>query len=125
MTTMILCALLAAVLYGVGAALEQHQAAGAPDSAAGRPRLLALLVRQPAGLLGIAAQVGGFAAHAAALRSGPLTVVQMVVAAELIVSVAIVRVRSRRPLPPGAWAAGIAVVAGIVAFLALTSCGLG
>ena len=125
MTTVILCALLAAVLYGVGAALEQHQAAGAPDSAAGRPRLLALLVRQPAWLLGMAAQVGGFAAHAAALRSGPLTIVQMLLAAELVVSVAIVRVRSGRPLPRKAWAAGAAVVGGIASFLVLTSAGAG
>jgi hypothetical protein len=123
MTTVILCALLAAVLYGTGAAFEQHQAAGAPDSAAGRPRLIGHLIRQPAWLLGIAAQLGGFAAHAAALRSGPLTIVQMVVAGELIVSVAIVRVRSGRPLPRTAWAAGGAVVAGIAAFLALTSHG--
>lgn len=41
METVILCALLAAVLYGVGTAFEQHQAAGAPDSSAGRPRLIA------------------------------------------------------------------------------------
>jgi hypothetical protein len=123
METVILCALLAAVLYGVGTAFEQHQAAGAPDSSAGRPRLIGLLVRQPAWLLGIAAQIGGFAAHAVALRSGQLTIVQMIVAGELIVAVAIVRVRSGRPLPRAAWAAGAAVVAGIAAFLALTSWG--
>jgi hypothetical protein len=123
MTTMILCSLLAAVLYGVGAAFEQHQAARAPDSSAGRPRLLGLLVRQPAWLLGLAAQIGGFAAHAVALRFGPLTIVQMIVAGDLIVSVAIIRVRSGRPLPRTAWAAGAAVIAGIAAFLALTSRG--
>jgi hypothetical protein len=122
-TTTILCSLLAAVLYGIGAAFELHQAAGAPDSSAGRPRLLWLLVRQPAWLLGMAAQIGGFAAHAVALRSGPLAVVQMVLAAELIASVAIVRVRSGQPLPRTAWAAGAAVLAGIAAFLALTSGG--
>jgi hypothetical protein len=121
MATTILCARLAAVFYGVGAAVEQHQAAGAPESSAGRPRLIGLLVRQPAWLLGIAAQYGGFAAHAVALRSGPLTIVQMVVAAQIIVSIAIVRVRSGRTLPRTAWAAGAAVVAGIAAFLALTS----
>ena len=120
---MILCALLATVLYGVGAAFEQHQAARAPDSSAGRPRLLGLLVRQPAWLLGLTAQIGGFAAHAVALRFGPLTIVQMVVAGDLIVSVAIIRLRSGRPLPRTAWAAGAAVVAGIAAFLALTSHG--
>jgi hypothetical protein len=123
MVMVILFALLSAGLYGVGAALEQQQAAGAPDSSAGRPRLLALLVRRPAWLLGIAAQIGGFFAHAVALRSGPLTIVQMLVAAELVVSVAIVRVRSGRPLPKSSWAAGAVVVAGIAGFLALTSCG--
>ena len=123
MTTVILCALLAAVLYGAGAAFQQHQAAAAPDSSAGRPKLLGLLARQPAWLLGLAAQIGGFAAHAVALRSGPLAIVQMVVAGDLIVSVAIIRVRSGRPLPRSAWAAGAAVVAGIAAFLALTSRG--
>jgi hypothetical protein len=123
MTIAIVCALFAALLYGTGAAIEQHQAATAPDSAAGRPSLLGLLVRQPLWLCGLAVQIGGFVMHAVALRSGSLAVVQMIVAAELVVSVALVRVRSGRPLPGNVWAAGAAVLAGIVAFLALTSFG--
>jgi hypothetical protein len=121
MATTILCALLAAVLYGIGTAVEQHQAAGAPDSFAGRPQLIGFLVRRPAWRLGIAVQAGGFAAHAVALQSGPLTIVQMAVAAQVVVSVAIVRVRYGHTLPRAAWAAGAAVIAGIAAFLALTS----
>ena len=70
MTGMIVSALAAAVLYGAGAAMEQRQAAAAPRSSAGRPRLLFQLARQPLWLLGIAVQIGGFAAHAVALRSG-------------------------------------------------------
>lgn len=124
MTTAIVCALLAALLYGTGAAIEQHQAATAPDSAAGRPKLLGLLVRQPLWLFGLVVQIGGFVMHAVALRSGSLAVVQMIVAAELLVSVALVRARSGRPLPGKVWGAGAAVLAGIVAFLALTSFGL-
>ena len=89
---MIVTALAAAVLYGAGAAVQQRQAAAVPESAAGRPRLLFLLARQPLWLLGIAAQIGGFAAHAAALRSGSLATVQMLVSAELVVAVVIVRV---------------------------------
>ena len=50
---MIATALAAAVLYGAGAAMEQRQAAAAPQSSAGRPRLLFLLTRQPLWLLGI------------------------------------------------------------------------
>ena len=118
---MITAALVAAVLYGAGAAAEQRQAAEAPQSSAGKPRLLLLLARKPLWLLGIVAQVGGFAAHAVALRSGHLATVQMLVATELVVAVVIVRVWSGRPLSRGAWAAALTVVAAIAAFLAVTS----
>ena len=118
---MITAALAAAVLYGAGAAAEQRQAAEAPQSSAGKPRLLLLLVRKPLWLLGIVAQIGGFAAHAVALRSGHLATVQMLVALELVVAVVIVRIWSGRPLSRGGWAAALTVVAAIAAFLAVTS----
>jgi drug/metabolite transporter (DMT)-like permease len=121
MTVMIISALLAAALYGTGAAVEQRQAARAPRSSAGRPRLLVLLARQPLWLLGFAVQVTGFAAHAVALRSGPLDVVQMLVATELVVAVLIVRLWSGRRLSLAAWAAAFTVVAGIASFLLLTA----
>jgi hypothetical protein len=122
---MIAAALAAAVLYGTGAALEQRQAATAPRSSAGRPRLLFLLARQPLWLLGFAVQIGGFAVHAIALRSGPLAMVQMLVSGELVVAVVIVRLWSGRPLSRAAWASALTVVAGVAAFLALTSSGHG
>jgi drug/metabolite transporter (DMT)-like permease len=125
MMVMIATALAAAVLYGAGAAVEQRQAAAAPQSSAGRPGLLLLLARQPLWLLGIAVQIGGFAAHSVALRSGPLATVQMLVSAEFVVAVVIVRVWSGRPLSRAAWAAALTVVAGVAAFLALTSPGHG
>jgi drug/metabolite transporter (DMT)-like permease len=121
MMVMIATALVAAVLYGAGAAVEQRQAAAAPQSSAGRPRLLLLLVRQPLWLLGMLAQIGGFAAHAVALRTGPLATVQMLVAAELVVAVIFVRVWSGRPLRPASWAAALTVVGGSAVFLAVTS----
>jgi hypothetical protein len=123
MIVMIATALAAAVLYGAGAAVEQRQAAGAPQSSAGRPRLLFLLARQPLWLLGIAVQIGGFAAHAVALRSGSLATVQMLVSGEFVVAVLIVRIWSGRPLGRAAWAAALTVVASVAAFLALTSPG--
>jgi drug/metabolite transporter (DMT)-like permease len=123
MMLMIATALLAAVLYGAGAAVEQRQAAAAPQSSAGRPRLLLLLSRNPLWLLGMLTQIGGFAAHAVALRSGPLATVQMLVAMELVVAVVIVRIWSGRPLSPVSWAAALTVVAAIAVFLAVTSSG--
>jgi drug/metabolite transporter (DMT)-like permease len=122
---MIATALAAAVLYGAGAAVEQRQAAAAPQSSAGRPRLLLRLVRNPLWLLGMVAQVGGFAAHAVALRTGSLANVQMLVAMELVVAVVIMRVWSGRPLSRGSWAAALTVVLAIAAFLAVTSSGHG
>jgi drug/metabolite transporter (DMT)-like permease len=70
-------------------------------------------------------QIGGFAAHAVALRSGPLATVQMLVSAELIVAVVIVRIWSGRPLGRACWAAALTVVAAVAAFLELTSPGHG
>ena len=112
-------ALTAAVLYGTGAALQQRQAAAAPSQAAGRPRLLLLLVQRPWWLLGIGVELGGFATHAVALRTGPLTIVQMLVASSLLFSVATVRMWSGRRLGWTAWAAVLAVSGGIASFVAL------
>jgi drug/metabolite transporter (DMT)-like permease len=125
MMVMIAAALAAAALYGAGAATEQRQAAKAPRSSAGRPRLLLQLARQPLWLLGILIQIAGFAAHAVALRSGPLATVQMLVAGELVVAVVMVRIWSGRPLSRGTWGAALTVVAAIAVFLAVTSSGRG
>jgi len=125
MIVMIATALTAAILYGAGAAVEQRQAATAPASMAGRPRLLLRLARQPLWLLGAAVQIGGFAAHAVALRSGALATVQMVVSGEFVVAIVIVRIWSGRPLGRASWAAALTVVASVAAFLALTSAGHG
>ena len=119
--TALVWGLTAAVLYGTGAALQQRQAAAAPSRAAGRPRLLLLLVRRPWWLLGIGVELGGFATHAVALRIGPLTIVQMLVASSLLFSVATVRLWSDRRLSWTAWAAVLAVIAGIASFVALAS----
>jgi hypothetical protein len=119
--TAIIWALAAAVLYGTGAALQQRQAAVTPRQAAGRPRLLLLLMRRPWWLLGMGVELGGFATHAVALRTGPLTIVQMLVASSLLFSVATVRLWSGRRLGWTAWGAVLAVVAGIASFVLLAS----
>ena len=117
----IVWALTAAVLYGTGAALQQHQAATAPADTAGRPSLLLLLIRRPWWLLGIVGELGGFATHAIALKSGPLTVVQMLLASSLVFSVGTVHLRSGRRPSSATWAAVVAVVAGIGTFVCLTA----
>src|SRR6201999_2495520 len=78
-----------------------------------------LLMRRPWWLRGIVAEIGGFATHAFALRSGPLTVVQMLLASSLVFSVGTVHLRAGRWPRPATWAAVAAVVAGIGSFVAL------
>ena len=78
-------------------------------------------MRRPWWLLGIGVELGGFATHAVALRTGPLTIVQMLVASSLLFSVATVRLWSGRRLSWTAWAAVLAVIVGIASFVALAS----
>jgi drug/metabolite transporter (DMT)-like permease len=122
---MIVTALAAAVFYGIGAAVQQRQAGAEPRSLAGRPSLLVRLAHNPLWVAGFAVQAGGFAAHALALRSGPLTAVQMVMSADLVVAVLMVRVWSGRPLSRASWSAVLTVIAGIALFVGLTSHGDG
>ena len=105
---------------------NRRRAAAAPGrrdakAGGGAARLLLLLARRPWWLLGIGVELGGFAAHAVALRTGPLTIVQMLVASSLLFSVATVRLWSGRRLGWTAWAAVLAVIAGIASFVALAS----
>ncbi len=117
--TALLLAALSAMLYGAGVAIEHRQAARMPAEAAGRPRMLALLARQPLWLASAALETGGFAAHAAALRTGSLVAVQMVLGCSLLVSVAVTSALSRRTLPRHCWPAILAIVTAVGAILAL------
>jgi hypothetical protein len=119
----VLLALLSAVLYGTGVALEHRQAAATPDSAAGRPRLVLLLTRQPLWLLGGAFELSGFAAHTAALGMGSFAAVQMILSGSLIVSLAVNSRLGHRPLDRRSWSAVLAVVVGVGASTALLGVG--
>src|ERR1700748_2651345 len=80
MMVMIATALAAAVLYGAGAAVEQRQAAGAPQSAAGRPRLLFPRAPPPLWVVGGAGVIVG-RVWAAPPRSRPSRAAARTVAA--------------------------------------------
>jgi hypothetical protein len=107
------------VLYGAGVAFEHRQAARMPAEAAVRPRMLALLARQPLWLAGAALETGGFVTHAAALRTGSLAAVQMVLSCSLLVSIAVSSGLARRTLPRHCWPAILAIVTAVGAILTL------
>ncbi len=117
--TALLLAALSAVLYGAGVAVEHRQAARMPAKAAGLPRMLTRLARQPLWLAGAALEAGGFAAHATALRTGSLAAVQMILGCSLLVSIAVGSGLARRMPPRRCWPAIIAIVAAVGTILFL------
>lgn len=113
----VVLALISAILFALGTVLQQRAGMEAPASATSSG-LLVQMARQRLWIAGIAADIGGFAAQAVALRLGQLAVVQPL----LVLSVVFA-------LPFGAWfshqhvgrrevAAAALVVAALVGFLA-------
>ena len=88
-------AVLAAALFAVAAAVQQRSAAAVADDRGRGPKLVLTLVRQPLWWVGTLADVGGYAAQAAALGLGSLLLVQPLLVTSLLFA-----------LPLGAWLAG-------------------
>ena len=114
-------ALVAAFLYATSNVLEQRKASDAPPETSMRLGLLWHLARQPTWWIGIASDVGGFAAQALALLFGSLVFVQPMLVTSLLFSLVLgaalgLHRLSRRDLV----AAGV-LVASLAAFLAVAS----
>ena len=112
----LLCAVLAAVCYGVGSVLQAVAARATARSETVDPRLLVRLVGQLPFAVGIGLDIAGFAAQFVALRILPIFVVQVALAAALAVtavaSIPILhaRLHSREWLAVGAVTAGLALL---------------
>jgi hypothetical protein len=117
--TAVLLALTGACAFGVSTVV-QHRAA--TDSAAAEGRWLLRLTRRPAWLAAQLAGALGVVLHAAALRSGPVALVQPLLAGGLVFALAlgswIDRRHPGRPRPGAAqWLAALAVAVGLTTFL--------
>jgi hypothetical protein len=118
--TAVLLALAGACAFAVSTVVQHRTAT---DTAAeGQGRWLVRLVRRPVWLAAEAAGALGVVLHAAALRSGPVTLVQPLLAGGLVVALAlgawVDRRHPGRPLPGRRqWWAAAAVAAGLAAFL--------
>ncbi|SNS30224.1 Magnesium transporter NIPA [Geodermatophilus saharensis] len=109
-----LLALLAAVLFGVGSVL-QHQAA-ARAATGGRLRMRAM-VRQRTWLLGQATTTSGTGAQVAALALAPVSLVQPLLAGELVAALGVRAVRTRRSPSRREWTGALLTVGGLVVFV--------
>ena len=117
----VLLSLLAALVFGSGVVLQRRAAMDEPDHQAANPVLLVRLFRRPMWLLGLCADVGGFALQAAALSRGSLVLVQPLVTTSLLFTFVFISVWYHEPITAGDWAAMLLVMAGLSAFFIVAS----
>lgn len=121
MTVEILLALVASLFTATSAVAQRVAAAPAPGEISFSWRLVLFLVRRPMYFLGILCMIGGFAFQLAALHVGDLSLVQPIIATELLFVFGYLALRGRRQhsVRPRDWIAAAGMAVGLGAFLFL------
>jgi drug/metabolite transporter (DMT)-like permease len=109
--------LLAALIFGLGVALQQHEARSVADAHALSPTLLLRLAGRPLWIAGLAADIGGWAFQAAALAGGSLIVVQPLITTNLVFALALSAWFADQAIRLWQWLAVIATLSGLCVFL--------
>ena len=117
----VVLALIASALFGAGVALQQRPAAAVPRKYAARPGLLLRVVRNPAWVAGILAEIAAFVVQLIALRRGSLVVVQPLLTTSLLFTFALGSFWSRQPISRRDWLSVACVAAGLAGFLVVAS----
>ncbi|GGO68598.1 membrane protein [Nonomuraea cavernae] len=113
----IVLALCAAVSNAVASNLQRIAARTVPESKAFRLALILDLIRRPVWLGGIVALIAGFAFQAAALSTGPLALVQPVLATELPFTMVLLSLMFKMRLEGRIWLAVATMSVGLALFL--------
>ncbi|MBZ3902622.1 DMT family transporter [Streptomyces griseiscabiei] len=113
----LILAVSAACCLGFGFVLQQQAAAHAPLSDFLSPRLLLDLIRVPRWLGGIGLMVCGMALGAVALSQGEVTLVEPLLATNLLFALALSRRQTRQPLGRQGWAGLVLLAGGVTAFI--------
>ncbi len=107
----------AACCLGFGFVLQQNAARQAPLSDFLSPRLLLDLMRVPRWLGGIALMVAGMVLGAIALGQGEISLVEPLLATNLLFALALSRKQSKQPLGRQGWAGLLLLAGGVTAFI--------
>jgi drug/metabolite transporter (DMT)-like permease len=113
----VIFALGAAMLYGVGNALEHRVVAVADGDGRLRVGLFGRLVRSPLWILGMFGDVGAYGLQAAALAYGTLLFVQPLLVCGLLVALPLNARWTRRRIRPREWLAATVLCASLATFL--------
>jgi drug/metabolite transporter (DMT)-like permease len=121
MTMEILLALVASVFTATSSVAQRVAAAPAPGELSFSWRLLLFLLRRPMWFFGIVCMILGFAFQLAALHIGDLSLVQPVIATELLFVFAYLALRNHHQVHVRDWIAALGMAAGLGGFLALAA----
>ncbi|MFD3504096.1 DMT family transporter [Streptomyces sp. NPDC058678] len=107
----------AACCLGFGFVLQQNAARQAPLSDFLSPRLLLDLMKVPRWLGGIGLMVAGMVLGAIALSQGEISLVEPLLATNLVFALALSRKQSKQPLGRQGWAGLLLLAGGVTAFI--------
>jgi drug/metabolite transporter (DMT)-like permease len=112
-------ALTASVFTALASVAQRRAAAPAPGQNGLGLRLVGYLLHRPVWFLGIASMILGFVFQVAALRVGSLSLVQPIIATELLIVFAIIALRHRHRVHTRDWLAALGMAVALGGFLAL------
>ena len=115
----ILLALAASGFTAMASVAQRRAAAPAPGEFSFNLHLVGYLLRRPVWFLGILCMILGFVFQVAALRVGSLSVVQPVIATELVIVFGVIALHDPHRVHLRDWISAVGMVVGLGAFLAL------
>jgi hypothetical protein len=115
----IMLALAAACFTAMASVAQRRAAAPAPGELSFNLHLVGYLLRRPVWFLGILCMILGFVFQVAALRMGSLSVVQPVIATELVIVFGVIALHDPHRVHLRDWISAVGMVIGLGAFLAL------
>jgi drug/metabolite transporter (DMT)-like permease len=115
--TVFLLGVSAACLLGLGFVLQQHAAQQAPRSEILSYRLLLTLMRQREWLLGILFMIGGQVLSAMALSAGRISLVEPLLATNLLFAMGLARTITRQTLGRSGWGGVLLLGTGVTVFI--------
>jgi fructose-specific component phosphotransferase system IIB-like protein len=115
----IVLALAASAFTAMASVAQRRAAAPAPGEFSFNLHLVGYLLRRPVWFLGILCMILGFVFQVAALRVGSLSVVQPVIATELVIVFGVIALHDPHRVHLRDWISAVGMVVGLGAFLAL------
>jgi hypothetical protein len=115
----ILLALIASGFTATASVAQRRAAASAPEKLSLNVHLVGYLIRRPVWFLGILSMILGFIFQVEALRLGSLSLVQPLIATELVIVFGVIAIHNPHRVHLRDWVSAVGMVVGLGAFLAL------